>query len=422
MPSSDLDGLALPHLTTAIPGPHSVRAVDVLARHECPAITSRRARRAASLGLADADPIVWDRALGANVWDADGNRFVDLTSGFGVALVGHRNPAVVAAAHAQTDRLLHAMGDTYPDLRRIELLDRLAQIAPEGLEHSILGLSGSDAIDAMVKTAVLATGRTGVLVFTGSYHGLSLGAVALQQYKAAFTEPFARIVHPEVHALPYGCSPAQVREAVRQHRIGLVLVEPIQGRGGMIPAPDGWLEELAEAARAEGALFGADEIQCGMGRTGEIWASPVAPDLLAVGKALAGGFPLSACLGTEQAMGAWGASVGEALHTQTFLGHPVGCAAALAVIDQLPAVLEQVRRTSAYLVERLHQQGWTTRGRGLMIGLHHPSSVRAMQQLLGQGWLVLPAGTQAEVLGLTPPAVLCEAQIDGFVAALEPTR
>ncbi|MDP6935072.1 MAG: aminotransferase class III-fold pyridoxal phosphate-dependent enzyme, partial [Myxococcota bacterium] len=147
-----------------------------MARHECPAITARRTRRAARLGVADTDPIVWDQARGANVVDVDGNVFVDLTAGFGVALVGHGNPEVVQASSDQVRHLAHAMGDAFPDPRRIELLEALARRT--GLERTILGCSGSDAVEAALKTARVATGRDRIVAFDGGYHGLSYGALA----------------------------------------------------------------------------------------------------------------------------------------------------------------------------------------------------------------------------------------------------
>lgn len=246
-----MTGTDLPHVTTSVPGPASRAQVDVLARHECPAITARRARRAATLGTADDDPVVWAQAVGSNVEDVDGNVFVDLTSGFGVALAGHRNPAVVRAATEQAGRLVHAMGDAWPDATRIRLLERLAALAPDPLEVAILGLSGSDAVDAAVKTAVLATGRTGVLTFERSYHGLALGVLGLQGYNSAFTEPFRGITHPDVRRAPFGCS-GKVLDAALDG-VGLVLVEPIQGRGGIHEAPEGWLEELIAKAHDRGA-------------------------------------------------------------------------------------------------------------------------------------------------------------------------
>ena len=152
-----MNGLQLPHILTDIPGPGSQSQVDILAQHECPAITARRARRAEALGQSDTDPIVWKAALGANVMDVDNNLFVDLTAGFGVAGAGHRHPKVVEAAASQSAQLIHAMGDAFPDPKRIELLQRLSQLT--GYPRSILGCSGSDSIDAAIKTAVMATGR-----------------------------------------------------------------------------------------------------------------------------------------------------------------------------------------------------------------------------------------------------------------------
>ncbi len=416
-----MTGSDQPTLLTAIPGPRSRERVDVLARHECPAITARRARRAAALGAADDDPVVWAEAVGANVKDVDGNLFVDLTAGFGVALIGHRHPRVVDAAAAQGHTLLHAMGDAFPDVTRIALLERLAGLAPAGLEVAILGLSGADAVEAAVKTAVIATGRDGVLVFEGAYHGLALGALGLQAYNAGFTAPFRRITHPAVRVLPYGCPATDVANALADGTIGMVLVEPVQGRGGMRAPPDGWLAEVASLTRRSGALFACDEILTGLGRTGSMWAHGEAvPDLLCTGKALAGGFPLSACLGTRAAMDAWGASTGEAIHTQTFLGHPVGCAAALAALDVITEDDVPLRAASiaARLSDHLGAIGLATTGRGLVLGIELPNTLAASRKLLQRGYIAFPAGRRGEVLGLTPSAFLTDEQVDAFVATL----
>jgi 4-aminobutyrate aminotransferase-like enzyme len=418
-----MTGTELPALVTEVPGPESRAAVDVLARHECPAITARRARRAALLGVADDDPIVWAEAIGANVRDVDGNLFVDLTSGFGVALVGHRHPAVVASAAAQAQRLVHAMGDAWPDASRVALLRRLAAFAPPGLVVAILGLSGSDAIDAAVKTAVLATGRAGVLAFSGAYHGLALGVLGLQGYREAFTAPFRAVTHPSVTRLPYGCPAADLEQALGRGDIGLVVVEPILGRGGVRVPPAGWLAELASIARRHGALVCHDEVQTGLGRTGERFAGgEVVPDLLCVGKALGGGYPLSACLGTVAAMSAWGASTGEALHTQTFLGHPIGCAAATAVLELLEGgLVEVVRRRGQVLAAAVGDAGFAVRGRGLLLALEVGTDALATSRaLLRRGFLVLPA--DATSLQLVPPVTLADAQVEAFVQALVELR
>jgi 4-aminobutyrate aminotransferase/(S)-3-amino-2-methylpropionate transaminase len=417
---AQMNGSSLPIRQTEIPGPASRSWVDRLAMHECPAVTARRARRAAQLGAADDDPIVWAEAQGTNVVDVDGNVYIDWLAGFGVAFVGHRHPEVVAAARAQEDRLLHAMGDAWADTTRITLLEALADIAPEGLTVGILGLSGSDAIDAAVKTAVLATGRPGVVAFGGGYHGLALGVLGLQGYKASFTDPFREIAHPQVTHLDYGGELAHLDEALAGGTVGLVLVEPILGRGGMTPAPEGWLAGVAEVARRRGAVLAFDEVQSGLGRTGQWFASAhdgVVPDLVCVGKALGGGYPLSACLGSRAVMDHWGASKGESLHTQTFLGHPVGCAAGLAVLGLIrrEGLLAKAHERGERIDRALAHRGFTTRGRGLMRAVPiGPDAYPVCKALLQRGHLVLPAGRSGDALGLTPPVSLTDAQIERF--------
>ncbi len=424
-PLPQLTGADLPSLRTQIPGPASRAWIDRLARHECPAITSRRARRASTLGVADDDPFVWQEALGANVRDADGNTFIDLTAGFAVALLGHRHPAIVAAVVEQSSRLLHAMGDAWPDTSRIRLLESLAAIAPPGLDVALLGLSGADAIDATVKTARLATGRPGVLAFEGGYHGLAIGVLGLQGYKAAFTDPFRDITHGHVDHLPFGCESSLLEARLRRGDIGLVLVEPVQGRGGIRVPPSGWLAELVGVAHRHGALVAFDEIQCGLGRTGAMWAGPAAgamPDLLATGKALGGGFPLSACMASSETMAAWGASTGEALHTQTFLGHPIGCAAALACIEVITSedIPARCESRGDKLRSGLVARGHAVRGLGLMLGVELGSiSFPVARALQRRGFVALPSGHRAEVLCLTPPSCLTDDQVEAFLDALD---
>lgn len=411
-------GDRLPSLLTAVPGPQSRALVDRLALRECPAITARRARRAAALGAAEDDPVVWARARGANVEDVDGNVFVDLTAGFGVAAPGHGRPEVVEAARRQAGTLLHAMGDAFPDRARIELLERLAELT--GLDRAILGSSGSDAVEAALKTARLASGRPGVLAFEGSYHGLSYGALAATGYKAgAFRAPFVEQLGGHVRHAPFGGELPEVSELAD---IGAVLVEPVQGRGGVRVPPPGWLAALAQRARAAGAVVIFDEIYTGFGRTGpwfRFQAEGVLPDLLCVGKGMAGGFPISACIGRAEVMDAWGASRGEALHTQTFLGNPVGCAMALASIEVLGELRGRVPVEGAWLRAELEGRGLAVRGEGLLLGIELPDTLGVSRALMQRGYIVLPAGEQAEVLALTPPLSIARAQLQGFLEALD---
>ncbi len=411
-----MSGTALPSLVSTVPGPKSHAWVDRLSQVECPAITARRARRAVQIGATDTDPVVWSEAVGQNVTDVDGNVFVDLTAGFGVAAVGHRNPTVIAAVKAQCEVLVHAMGDAFPDPRRIELMEALARRT--GLARVILGSSGSDAIDAAVKTAVVATGRHRIIAFDGGYHGLAFGPLATLGYLGhTMRQPFQRLLGTHVTWAPFG---GVLPDASTLSEVAAVLVEPIQGRGGMREPPDGWLVQLHAAAQAAGALVIHDEIYSGCGRTGRFLASELQPDLLCLGKALGGGFPVSACLGTAAAMDAWGASTGAAIHTQTFLGHPVGCAAALATLGELDRLTPIAATTGAVLAAALRQVPGVSKvtGRGMMLGVHVKGALQVTHDLLDRGYIVLPCGERAEALGLTPPYGLTAAQAQGFVAAL----
>jgi 4-aminobutyrate aminotransferase/(S)-3-amino-2-methylpropionate transaminase len=429
-------GEGLPRLVTAVPGPASAARVDTLARVECPGITARRARAGVARGLGE-DPIVWARARGANVWDDDGNRFVDLTAAFGVALIGHAHAAVRAAVAAQSEVLLHAMGDVFPNGPRIALMEKLAARTPEGLGKSILTTGGAEAVEAALKTATLlqaARGRpdrTGVLAFSGGYHGLSYGALAVTAYKGDFRRPFASQLNPQVRHLPFGCDPEMIEAFVGGvasggESIGTILVEPIQGRGGEVVPPAGWLAALRAICDRHGLGLVFDEIYCGLGRTGAWWAGEhegVRPDVMAVGKALGGGMPVGACVGTDEAMDAWGASRGEAIHTSTFLGHPVAAAAGCAALDAM-VEMDIPGRARAFEADArafFEARGFGVRGRGAMLGLELGSpgrAARAMGELLKAGIITLPSGVEGDILALTPPLCLTDAQREAAFEAI----
>lgn len=451
-------GERLPRIETEIPGPASVAAVDTLARGECPAITARRARRARESG-APQDPIVWHRARGANVEDVDGNVYVDLTSAFAVAGLGHGHPRVVAAAREQAGRLIHAMGDVYPSDAKVALIDKLVEVTPAGLDQTILGLSGASAIEAALKTAVVHTGRAGVLAFWGGYHGLSHGALAPTAYRDAFRRPFLGQLNGRVQHAPYpdtvrpplglglGATPEQVGRACLAHLeqllghpaagatdLGAVLIEPIQGRGGEVEPPPGFLAGLRELCDRHGLVLIFDEIYTGLARTGDMFACEregVTPDILCLGKALGGGFPISAAVGTREVMASWGSSSGEAVHTSTFLGNPLGCAMATAALDVLterdwPGIVrergEALRERLAALAARHPDRVCAVRGRGFMLGLDLVTDpgTRAPDTNLAlglvdacrkEGVLVLPSGVHGNILAFSPPFVITDAQL-----------
>jgi len=457
-------GARLPDVSGRVPGPESVDWVDVLSRTESPAITARRARREEESGV-DQDPIVWERARGANVEDVDGNVYVDLTAAFAVAGLGHNPPEVVEAARDQLDSLVHAMGDVYPARTKIEFCELLAEVTPGDLQQSILGLSGSDAVQAALKTAAVATGRPGALAFWGGFHGLAYGALSASAYREEFRRPFLgqlnrhvrHVPYPDPFRPPFGLEDPSGEELVERcighierildgpatggEGIGAVVVEPIQGRGGKVVPPAGFLGELRRVCDERDLVLIFDEIYTGFGRTGARFAcerAGVVPDVLCVGKAMGGGFPVSAAIGRPEVMRAWGTSSGEAIHTQTFLGNPLGCAMASAAVrtvvdEEWPA---RVRRRGRRLGRRLEalaeefpERIGEVRGAGYMHGVDlvesgdpdRPAPEAALElvdRCRERGYLVLPSGIHGNVLGLTPPFVITDRQLDGFFGVL----
>jgi 4-aminobutyrate aminotransferase/(S)-3-amino-2-methylpropionate transaminase len=433
----DGDAQLDPDVRAPLPGERGRALVDALAAAECPALTARRARRSEQSG-APHDPIVWARARGVNVWDADGNRYVDLSAGFGACAVGHGAPAVTRAVQGQAERLMHALGDLQPSDVKIELLTRLRALAPFAQARVMLGCSGADAVTSALKTAALHTGRPGVLAFAGGYHGLEYGPLAACGYSEAFRAPFAAQLNPYVAFAPYPGAGATADEALAavelawgaRDDIGAVLVEPVLGRGGVVVPPSGFLAQLGALCERRGALLIADEVLTGLGRTGTLLRSVqqgVQPDLICLGKALGGGLPVSACIGRGDVMAAWGDPSREALHTGTFFGHPLGCAAALAALDLVQAqqLCERAARVGEWLVAelraRIGSRMTDVRGAGLLVGVELPASGQALavvRALLERGYIVVPAGADARVLSLTPPLVIEQARLERFVEAL----
>ena len=463
-------------------------------------------------------PVVWERARGVHVWDAEGRKYLDLTAAFGVAAAGHANPRVVAAGQRQMGRLLHAMGDVHPHALKAELAATLSRITFErwareksevrsaksevaagATAKTIFCNSGFEAVEAALKTALLATGRRGIIAFKGAYHGLGYGALNAT-HREHFREPFKSQLgefgffadfpsasgsqcfpksavpelsqraerrppaRRELGAGPSVNSPGRrpalqplqeatediarleisLRKFFRRQPIGAILVEPVQARGGINIPPPEFLPLLRRLCDEHGALLILDEIYTGFGRTGKWFAcehSGVRPDVLCLGKALTGGFPLSACVGRTEVMdAAWPASQGEAIHTSTFLGHPVGCAMALAQIAEIErlGLPERSAELGGALLSQLTaaRSGkpdivCAARGVGLMAGLELLRSdglpatdvaLRAIKTLLAEGFILLPEGEHANVVSFTPPLTITARQlsvaVDRLVAAL----
>ncbi len=442
-------GRRLPRMVTRPPGPASRELARRLGRTEARTVT----------WMGPEFPVFWTDARGGNVRDADGNEYLDLNGAFGVAVAGHAHPRITEAIRRQAGRLAHGMGDIHPPAVKVELLERLAEMGPWGPEgtRSFLANSGSEAVEAALKTTLLATGRPGIIAFEGAYHGLTLGALATT-FRSHFRDPFRDRLYPGVGFVPFPDTledGAEGRERALEsldremdrleaegHPVGAVLLEPIQGRGGVRVPPPGFLEAVAHRTRSRGGLLVADEIYTGLGRTGTLFAleaEEVVPDLLCIGKALGGGLPLSACLGPAEVMDAWPASTGEAVHTSTFLGHPLACTAALAFLDVLEEerLVERAASHGAEMIRALEEAVAGTpgvrgvRGRGLFLGVvlggeGWPAGVGGREVMLAalrRGLVVLPAGGAGEVVELSPPLNLTreqrEAAVVGVVEAIQ---
>jgi 4-aminobutyrate aminotransferase-like enzyme len=406
-----------------IPGPRSLELGRELRRLEARGVTR----------IARDFPVFWASARGATVTDADGNRFLDLTAAFGVAAAGHSNARTAAAIAAQAERLIHGMGDVHPTEVRLRLMARLAELAPGDLTQVFLASTGAEAVEFALKTARLASGRRGVLAFDGAYHGLSYGTLEVIGIEK-FRRPFADQLAGHVRRAPYGAAEAVRALLERDPEIGAVIVEPIAGRAGTIVPPPGFLRALRTLCDRHGAVLIADEIYTGFGRTGAWFAcdhEAVVPDILCAGKALAGGYPLSAAVGRRAVFDAWPPSEGEALHTSTYLGNPLGCAAALANLEEIERLdlVARARELEGPLRARLHALAAAAeygirdvRGRGAMWALELADgarATRAVTRALARGLILLQQGTAGNVLGITPPLVIGDAQLERALDLLE---
>lgn len=384
-------------------------------------------------------PVFWESAIGANVYDVDGNCYLDLTAAFGVANTGHTNPYVASAIADQAVRLMHSMGDIHPTEVKVQLLRKLAEIAPAGISKTYLCSTGAEAVEAALKTAILATGKPAAAAFTGAYHGLSIGALEVCGIEK-FRTPFLSCLPNKTLFFKYPGATAGVNSVIADMRtalkargdIGAVIVEPIQGRAGAIVPPKGFLPALRALCDELKLVLIFDEIYTGFGRTGFMFAceyESVVPDIMCIGKAMADGFPISACMAKPEIMDAWAPSQGEALHTSTYLGNPMGCAAALANIGEierlrLPARARQIGLGLAARMDAIGNQPniVEVRGRGLMWGIEFKDAKTAdavVKAGLQKGLILLQSGMQGNVLSITPPLTITEKQLYHAIDLLE---
>jgi 4-aminobutyrate aminotransferase-like enzyme len=398
------------------------------------------------------DPLVWARTEGTTVWDQDGRAYLDLYAGFAVAAVGYCHPKVTEAIVAQAQVMTHCPSAA-PSALRAEFYERLVATAPAGLERVLLATTGSAANEIAVQLARAATGRHGVISFSGAYLGRSVGAVGLAG-KRAYREQLGVMAdaqflpYPDPYRSPWtaGRDPGEAVLALLAQLLddpasGLddlacIVIEPIQGNGGVVIPPPGFLAGLRALADRAGALLLFDEIQCGAGRTGRMWACDhdgVVPDLMTVGKAIGGGLTLAAIVGREDVMTTWGP---DAI-TSTFVANALNLAAGVAALDVIrdEQLVERSARLGELALARLRDgladapQVGDVRGRGLFIGIelvadqrgHEPdptSAATAVRRLRDAGVIIGRGGRYGNVLKLSPGLVIDENELDRGLTTL----
>ena len=397
----DLAAAQAPRLVTEIPGPQARARIE-------------RDHKVTSPSLPRAYELVPKRGAGSVIEDVDGNLFLDVNAGIAVTSTGHAHPSVVAAIQRQAEQLLHySASDFYLPIYSdvCEELDRIAPFADGA--RSFLTNSGTEAVEGAIKLARYATGRQNIIAMIGSFHGRSLGSVSLTASKAKYRTGFGPLL-PGVYHTVFGDEQhldILFRRLVAPSEVAAIVVEPILGEGGYVLPPPGWFRYLRDLCDRHGIVLVADEVQSGMGRTGEMWAiehEGVEPDILLAGKGIASGLPLGAIVARERLM-TW--DVGA--HGSTYGGNPVACAAALATLELIEGgLLDNARDVGELLLKGLRDiqarrpEIVDVRGRGLMIGIEfeQAETMHAVEQAaFRKGLLVLGAGDA--VIRMSPPLV-----------------
>ena len=427
----------LPNLVTSLPGPRARAIIERDALSISPSYTRSY-------------PLVVSRGEGAIIEDVDGNRFLDCSAGIAVVATGHCHPHVVEAIQRQAARLIHMSGTDFYYENMVELAEKLAALTPGGVPRKVyFGNSGTEAMEAAIKLARYHTGRKQFVAFYGAFHGRTIGSLALTGSRTAQRKNFFPLM-PGVHHVPYAdcyrcpygktvdscaveCAQAiedpLFRTVLPPEEVAAIVVEPVQGEGGYLIPPKKFFDELRRIADRYGILLVFDEVQCGMGRTGKMFASEhfaAVPDIVALAKGIASGLPLSATIARAEIMD-WK----PGSHASTFGGNPVAVAASLATIELLEqGLIENAATIGAHMKARLrefpqrYRNVGDVRGLGLMIGIELVKDQatkerapelrdRVVQLCFERGLLVLGAGPNT--IRLSPPLVLTREQADWAV-------
>ncbi|MCW5720301.1 MAG: 4-aminobutyrate--2-oxoglutarate transaminase [Devosia sp.] len=394
-------------------------------------------------GIANAFPVYTARADGAEIWDVEGRRFIDFAGGIAVLNTGHRHPRVLAAVAAQLDAYTHTAFQVLPYEPYVAVCERLNAIAPfSGEAKSVLFSTGAEAVENAIKIARAATGRGGVIAFTGAFHGRTALTMALTGKVAPYKKKFG-ISPPGIYHLPFPTEATEVaqtlnalellfRADIDPSDVAAIIIEPVQGEGGFLPAPVELLEQLRALCDTHGIVLIADEIQTGFARTGKMFGienSGVEPDLITVAKSLAGGFPLSGVVGRAALMDA--AEPGGL--GGTYAGNPLACAAALAVLDVIADenLVERANVIGARIKRALEDFAARNdsvamkaiRGPGAMIAFDivraddpaipdAEATKRVVQAALARGLILLSCGVHGNTIRILNPLTISDALLD----------
>ncbi len=365
-------------------------------------------------------PIVLVRGKGARVWDVEGKEYIDCVGGYGTVNVGHCHPEVVKAVKEQAERMMSCPSTFYNDVRA-KLCEKLVEVTPKPLERVFLCNSGTEAVEAALKMARRYTGKKEFIAMKRSFHGRTMGSLSAT-WRKSYREPFEPLV-PGFRFVEFG-DPSAVEAAINRDTAA-VIVEPVQGEGGVYPAPPGYLKALRDICDDKGVLLILDEVQTGFGRTGRMFALEhwgVEPDILCLGKSIAGGVPMGATVTKPEVM----ESLKRGEHGSTFGGNPLACAAALATInvllrEDLPGKAREKGEWFIGLLRRSlegHKAVREIRGLGLMVGVELKfQATPVLKRMAEMGVLALAAGKN--VVRFLPPLVISKEDLKKAAETLE---
>ena len=382
-----------------------------------------RAGKVLSPALAHYTSLEIEKGKGAYLYSKDGKKYLDFACGIAVTNLGHCHPKIVAAASKQAEKLVHACAGVVYYEANVLLAEKLAKACPGGLNMSFFCQSGAEAIEGSMKLAKYVSNKQGIICFQGSFHGRTLGALSVTTSKQKYRDHYEPLL-PNIFTAPFSKdnSLEEVEKIMVSGQIAAVLVEPIQGEGGYISASKEFLSGLRNLCNKYEAFLIYDEVQTGMGRTGKMFASEhygIYPDIMALAKGIASGFPLGAVIAKDSIMKKWSPGA----HGSTMSGNPVSCAAAIATLDVIEKekLLDNAVKMGDYLKEKLekikkaHSEILDVRGFGLMVGVEFEGNEivkKIMEYCLKNGLILISCGIRDQVIRFIPPLIITKEQID----------